>query len=531
MIDADEAIRSAVEHHQAGRLDEAEQQYQIVLQAYPDNPAVLHSLALIDLQREQYDKATERFSKAIEQEPQNSQYYNNLGVAFKAVHKYDKAIEVYRQAILLKPDYADAYNNMGSALNAQCRYDDAVRNYEQAISLKPDYTQAYNNIAIALQAMGKYDAAIENSRQAILLAPNYADAYNTMASVLQKQGRCDEAIAAYNQAIRLKPDYAQAHLNLSFACLLSGKFAEGWKRYKWRFSTNISTYLLRDHPNRWNGLSIAGKKLLVVCEQGLGDSLQFVRYLPMVKALGLEVKFGVKRALYDLFLQLPGVDNLVEIPGNAAKIDFDFHVPLLDLPMIFGTTLKTIPAEVPYLFADPAKAECWKDKLNTEKFKVGIVWAGSPEHSNDYSRSCALKHFAVLTKIEGVRLYSLQKGTAAGQLDDFPEVTDLADQLEDFSDTAAVVENLDLVISVDTAVVHLAGAMGKSTWTLLPFAPDWRWMLDRDDSPWYPTMRLFRQEKCNDWQGLFARVAQQLKILIENQINSKSHVNETSLVH
>jgi len=298
---------------------------------------------------------------------------------------------------------------------------------------------------------------------------------------------------------------------------LSGDFHQGWQKYSWRQKTIWKDIIYPHHHKepRWDGSTFVDKSLFVHCEQGFGDTLQFVRYLPLVKARGGTVLFEVWPSLMNLLHGFEGVDELAELSINRSMVKFDCYISLMDLPKIFGTTLDTIPCDVPYIHADLTKADYWRGRLDGADFKVGIVWAGKPEHGNDHNRSCELKHFASLGEIEGVKLYSLQKGDAAAHLDNSSGIIGLADQFEDFTDTAAVIENLDLVISVDTAVVHLAGAMGKPVWTLLPFAPDWRWMLERDDSPWYPTMKLFRQEKWGDWSGLFARVAQQLKILAE----------------
>jgi len=368
-----------------------------------------------------------------------------------------------------------------------------------------------------IRRQANFAEAMVNCERAIEIKPDDAEVYYNMGTLLGNQGRYNEAINYYKQAIQLRSDHARAHLNLSLALLLLQRFTEGWKEYSWRRETdsNRSYYQRCSEKAIWDGCSFAGKRLLVACEQGLGDSIHFARYLPLVKARGGTVIFETWKPLLALFQQLADVDKLAEVSSyDLSDSSFDYYVPLLDLPMIFDTDLDTIPANVPYLYADQVKARCWKDKFDTEKFNVGIVWAGSSEHGNNHNRSCLLEHFAPLTKIKGVRLYSLQKDPAAGQLANLPEVTGLADEFEDFTDTAAVIDNLDLVISVDTAVAHLAGAMGIPVWTLIPFAPDWRWMLDRDDSPWYPTMKLFRQEKYGDWEGVFAHVAEQLEILV-----------------
>jgi len=270
---------------------------------------------------------------------------------------------------------------------------------------------------------------------------------------------------------------------------------------------------------RWDGSSFADKRLFVHCEQGLGDAIQFVRYLPMVKTRGGTVIFEVWKPLLGLLRSFKCIDELVELSSEGkSDVNFDLYVSLLDLPNIFGTTLETIPDEVPYIRADREKAKRLRQRLSGSVFKVGIVWAGKSTHGNDHNRSCTLKSFSQLAQIDGVQLYSLQKDSAALQLTELKmtiAIENLAEECEDFSDTAAVIENLELVISVDTAVAHLAGAMGEDVWTLLPFAPDWRWMLGRDNSPWYLTMRLFRQPEPGCWEDVFQRVAEQLQILAD----------------
>jgi tetratricopeptide (TPR) repeat protein len=372
----------------------------------------------------------------------------------------------------------------------------------------------------ALKDLGEYAEAIENYKQAVLLKPDYAEAYNNLGVALKDYGRCTEAIENYERAIQLNPDYTEAHWNRSLALLLSGRLAEGWKEYQRQYNRlNTISYPYHYEQPYWDGASFAGKKLLVIYQQGLGDNIQFVRYLPMVKARGGTVIYETKKSLVGLFEGFEGIDELVEAaPDCKPAVSFDFYVSLLDLPRIFGTTLKTIPSQVPYLYPDSAKAESWRDRIVRDNLTVGIAWAGGPAHRNDHNRSLALEVFAPLAKIDGMRLYGLQKGRGAEEAAHLPEdmaVTNLGEQFEDFADTAAVIENLDLVISVDTAVLHLAGAMGKPVWALLPFAPDWRWMLKHPDSPWYPAMRLFRQKKPGDWHELIDRVRNQLQILVD----------------
>lgn len=521
MVDVSQTMEIGVQHHRAGRLQQAEELYRLVLQSNPDHPAALNLSGVVAHQRGQHEIAVEMISRAITNNPRISQFHNNIGVAFAALGKFREAIDAYEQAILLRPNHADAFNNMGNALQSLGEFDAAVEKYRQAVLLRPDYAEAYNNIGIALRKQGNYAEAIKNCTKAIQLKPNCADAYNTMASAMRMQGRHLEAIENYRQTLQLKPDYAEVHTNLGMTLLLNGRFEEGWAEYHWRVYAGNVTYPHRYEVPRWDGSFFNDKRLLIHYEQGFGDTLQFIRYLPMVKARGGTVIFEARKPLIGLLRRFPGIDELVEASfDQKPAVRFDLYVSVMDLPGIFGTTLGTIPAKVPYIHADPLKAAYWRNRLSELHFKVGIVWSGKPTHRDDRSRSCLLKHFALLGQVPSVGLFGLQKGQAAGQVKALAgtvPITNLAAELKDFTDTAAVIENLDLVVSVDTAVLHLAGAMAKPVWALLPFAPDWRWMLDRQDSPWYPTMRLFRQKIPGQWGDVFQRVAEDLKIFAGKQ--------------
>ncbi|MBW1784606.1 MAG: tetratricopeptide repeat protein, partial [Deltaproteobacteria bacterium] len=364
--------------------------------------------------------------------------------------------------------------------------------------------EAYDSIGVALGEKGDLMGAIDMFQQALGIRPDYARAWNNLGVALKGLGRVPSAIRNFRKAIQLDPDYVEAHWNLSFLLLLTGAFEEGWKEYEWRFKKREWTRNARvmNGVPRWDGSPFPGKRLLVYGEQGFGDALQFVRYLRMVKEWGGTVILETERSLLDLFRSVPGIDGLTEKPSHdRADAAFDLAIPLMSLPGIFKTTLKTIPSQgvVPYIHSDPQKGEFWRRKLRGTQFKIGLVWEGK---ATDPKRACPLQRFVPLAGIEGVRLYGLQKGEAALQVKKLPHgvtIANLGDAFHDFSDTAAVIENLDLVVSVDTAVLHLAGAMGRPTFALLPFAADWRWLLDRDDSPWYPSLRLFRQSAPGQW--------------------------------
>ena len=509
-----------------GKYDEAIKAYQEAVSLKSDYVEAYHNMAVALQSLGHYASAVERCKQAVMLRPDYAQAYNTMAFSLEKQHLYDEAIVNYKQALLLDPDFVEVYNHLGVVLNVKGISAEAIDNFRNALKRDPGYAEVYNNMGIALKEQEEFFEAIACFEKAIQLDQNFAEAYYNLGNSLRDEGRCVEAIYNYKEAIRLKPDYAQAHWNLSLALLLNGDYSEGWKGYKWRRNADLKVltdYHCTGKP-RWDGSSFKSGRLLVHYEQGLGDNIQFVRYLPMIKARGGTVIFETLKPLINLLSGFPGVDELVEyVPNRKLPLEYDVYTSLLDMPFIFETTVETIPSQVPYIYADPSKVQYWWDKLSGPGLKVGIVWAGSPEHGNDRYRSCSLKNFAPLGKIEGVRLYSLQKGPAAKQMDEYAGtvlLTNISEHFNDFTDTAAAIDNLDLVISVDTSVLHLSGAMGKPTWALLPYAPEWRWMLNRQDSPWYPTMRLFRQSNWNDWDWLFRSVTEELKTMVSNHRKS-----------
>ena len=335
---------------------------------------------------------------------------------------------------------------------------------------------------------------------------------------LKGQGKLDGAAACCRRALELKPDFAEAHLQQSLLSLVTGDFQRGWTEYEWRWKDKQWQRRNFSQP-LWDGQRLEGKTILLHAEQGLGDTIHFVRYVPQVKQRGGTVIVECPKPLLSLLTSGAGIDRLV---GRGEELPpFDLQAPLLSLPGIFRTSLETIPADVPYLFADPGLVEHWRRELGSiAGFKIGIAWHGSPKHPNDRNRSIPLASFEPLARCSRVRLLSLQKGTGAEQLQDLAgriPVADVGSRLDDFRDTAAVLVNLDLVIACDTAVAHLAGALGVPVWVALPFTADWRWLLDRSDSPWYPTMRLFRQRQPGDWPGVFEDIKAELAARLPSQ--------------
>ncbi len=429
----------------------------------------------------------------------------NLGNALRAQGKLDEAAASYRRAIALWPDLAEAHNNLGSTLQDLAQPEAAAECYRRALAIRPAYPEAHYNLGNALQDLGQPEAAIESFRQALALRPDVPDIHNNLGKAYQDLGRLQAAMASFRDALAVQAEDAKAHWNIALLRLLSGDLERGFAGYEWRWPLRISRP--RDFPQpAWDGAGFAGRRLLLHAEQGFGDSIQFIRYLPRVAALGGEVIVECPAALVRLFESLPGVAEVVA--HGSILPAFDLHAPLMSLGRLFGTTLETIPAAVPYLAA-PAARFALPVPAGT-RLKVGIAWAGRPDHKNDRNRSCPVEHFLTLAERPGVALYSLQKGERAGDIAAAAadgRVHDLGPRLADFADTAAAIAGLDLVISVDTAVAHLAGALGRPLWVALAFMPDWRWLLERADSPWYPTARLFRQHRRGDWADVFARIA------------------------
>ncbi|KAB2646358.1 MAG: tetratricopeptide repeat protein [Verrucomicrobiota bacterium] len=466
-------------------------------------------------------ESIDAYRRSIEIKPAFAGAHNNLGVVLKDKGQVEEAVAAYRQAIALKPDFADAHNNLGIALKERGQMEEAIAAYRHATALNPNFSEAHSNLGNALKDNGQLEEAIAAHRQAIALAPEIADAHFNLGNALETNGQSDEANAAAREAIALKPDFADAHFNLALSLLQRGQFAEGWEEYEWRWRTKGFLFSQRNFAQpQWDGSPLEGRTILLHDEQGFGDTLQFIRYLPMVSERGgkiiVECQTAIRRLLQSMVPSHPVVARGQPLPP------FDVHCPLLSLPRLFATDLTNIPQGVPYLHPDAAEVEVWRDRLAdpSAPLRVGLAWAGSPTHRNDRNRSLKLASLAPLAQISGIRCISLQKGQAAEEAQSPPAGMDLinvADELRDFADTAALVATLDLVIAVDTSVVHLAGAMGKPVWVLLPFAPDWRWLLHREDCPWYPTMRLFRQQHPGDWEPVIASVHSELQLLVQSR--------------
>ena len=542
-----EAFAQAVSLHQHGRTPEAERLYQAVLAREPDHLGALHQLSMLRLQQSAFDDAARLIHRAIDRDPNFSDGHNILGVALHALdrpadalqhfeqaivikpdhadahynrgkalqmlHRFAEAAECYRRALALRANYVDAYNNLGNVLLVLNRPRNALACFESAIAIRPDHADAHSNLGNALAALDRYDEAIASYARALAIQPDHADAHNNLGLVLRDINRHTEALACFKKAQAIKPDHADAQLNEALVRLALGDFDAGWRKYESRRLTGNNPRKPAPPRPLWLGQGdLSGKTILLHGEQGLGDTLQFPRYVPHVAERGARVILAVQRPLARLVTGFAGV-SVLRAQGDPIP-PFDCYCPLPSLPLAFGTTLDSIPAAVPYLHVETEALQRWKNRLSGGPGpKVGLVWAGNPAHKNDRRRSIALDQIAVLFECPDVRWFSLQLGDRAHDLAMLGRgrVADLAPELADFAETAAAIANLDLVITVDTATAHLAGALGKPVWVLLPFSADWRWQLHRNDSPWYPTARLYRQAAPGDWAGVVREVESALR--------------------
>jgi Tfp pilus assembly protein PilF/ADP-heptose:LPS heptosyltransferase len=519
-----------------------------VLAVDPTRARAWHSLGVIAQKRGEQAKAAGFFRRAIALEPNSADTRNNLGVALGALGRREEAMACYRRALVLRPDYARANLNLGAALMdagaleeakealqraaaldpklAEAPYNlgnlhskqgndvAAIKCFDRATTLRPDFYEAHNNLGAVLLKTDNYSAAYRSFVRALRLKPDEAEAHYNVAAALIQLGSHDKALASCRRAIAIDPDHAQANFSEAQILLARGNLREGFDKYEWRW--RLGTLLPRGFSvPQWNGEALTGRTILLHGEQGYGDTIQGLRYVPLVAEQGGEVVLEVPQPLRRLAARLPGVARLVAYGEPLPR--FDLFCPLLSLPRAFRTTLETIPADIPYLGAEPEAIERWRAQLSDGSgLRIGIVWAGSSLHRRDAQRSISIETLSPLLGLDGVRWFSLQVGERAANLALTPagRITDLAPGLSDFGETAAAIVNLDLVITVDTAVAHLAGALGRKAWIMLPTVSDWRWTIDRDDSPWYPTLRLFRQSRPGDWEGVVARVREALSALL-----------------
>ncbi|HVT87838.1 MAG TPA: tetratricopeptide repeat protein [Tepidisphaeraceae bacterium] len=498
-----------------GQLDQAIDAFTKALAIDPNNVDALQNSGAIFRLQGRLEQASSSFRKALSLLPDDAQALNNLAAVLIDLQQSDEGIELLRRAIAIKPDSAEAHDNLGIALREKGLFDQAEQQHRKALAIQPIFPQAERNLGNLLQLSGRLDEAIASYRNAVAQKPNFAEALSSLGTALIAKSEVAPGTDAFRQAIAVSPDYALAHFNLSQALLLQGQWLEGWTEQEWRWRARELKLLKPDYAApMWDGSQLNGQTLFLFAEQGFGDAIHFARYIPLAAKRGARVIIGCQAELAQLFRSVDGVEKV--ITGNDPLPDFDVQCSLLSLPLVFQTTLENLPAEIPYLHADPKPVEKWRQRIGDERrLKVGLAWSGSPIQKNNRNRSLMLETLAPLAD-QGVRFFNLQKGAASKQAvipSAGMELTDWTADLVDFSETAALMENLDLIITVDTSVAHLAGALGRQVWVMLAFMADWRWLLDREDSPWYPTMRLFRQPAIGDWISVVKRVADCLHTL------------------
>lgn len=517
-----QAILLALGHHRAGRIDEAQRLCRVCLAFDPANTDALQVLALTAGSRRQWGAASVILQRAIVVDGMNAPLHNSLGNALQRLRRLPAAATCYRRAAALAPGFAEAYYNHGITLWDQGQLGQAAQNYRRAVIMRPDYAKAYNNLGNALAHLGRMEEAQTAYRVAQALAPAAEEILLNTGTLAARCGLDGEAEAHCRRALGVNPAFPEAHTELGMLLLAQGKMRDGFAEYEWRCRERVWQDQAPRLPGRpWNGEPLAGRTLLLHAEQGFGDTIQFCRFAPQLRQRGARVLLLCPKPLLRLMGSLHGIDGIVSDgdPSPAA----DFTLPLLSVPRALGVTLETIPANVPYLSPDPAAAEAWNRRLRShDGLKVGLVWAGAARRHDiaaslvDRRRSLDLTQLHPLAGLAGVRFFSLQMGEAAEQSAAWPKASDLIDvtgELTDFADTAALVANLDLIISVDTAVAHLAGALDRPVWLLSRFDGCWRWLRDRTDSPWYPSLRIFRQQKPGDWAPVIRRITAELEAL------------------
>lgn len=546
MFDLAATLASAFQNHQDKNFPEAERLCNAILEHCPKQPDAFHLLGLMANTSGDPKTAIRLIRKAIKINPSWHFFYNSLGVVEENLGRIDDAIASFQRAVELKPDYTEAHLRLGKMYYLQGKLQDSANAFLRASQTDPQNIDSWNNLGVALMDLRNYPAAMEALQKALALNPAFPEGHANLGNVLQRTDNYQAAIAHLNEAIRLRPtypeawntlgltlhkmldpralpcvqrsvecnpEYAEAHFNLALLYLLQGRYEEGWKEYEWRWKAPTFPSKKRNFPQpQWFGENLAGKRLLVHAEQGHGDTIQFVRFLPMLTQYGGEVILEVQPALRKLLSGLPGVAAIVA-EGEALP-PFDLHCPMMSLPFVLETKAERIPPPLPLPYlADQAMTP---KPISKSGLRVGLVWAGSASHRLDHLRSIPLAMFAELGRIPGVSFISLLKGPATAQIAEVASqfhVVDACSTAQDFTDVAEQIKALDLVISVDTAVAHLAATMGKPTWILVPFMPDWRWFYNRQDSPWYPSVRLFRQRSVGDWKSVIDEVAKELSLL------------------
>lgn len=507
---ADEQLASALAYFRGGRFDKAETIYKKVLKKEPENAGAMHMLGLISQKNGRSERAVQLLIKAAKLDPRRPEILCDLGNAFKVLGRHKDAIKAHRMVLTMLPNSPEAHSNLGAAYNAAGKAGKAVICFESALKMRPKDVELKFNLGNGLVASERYEEAEEVLRQVVYEKPDHIRAQINLCAALKEQGRYDAAIHRYEKAIIAVPDNAEAHWNHALTLLATGRYADGWNEYEWRSLLPGFAMEKMDRP-QWQGEKLDGRTLLIHAEQGLGDTLQFVRYLSLMQSLDGDVVFACPERLIKLLQPVAG--NIAIVPLGK-KTGHDVQSPLMSLPRLFHDALPFEPSDGAYIFPDKTRIDAWRDKLGTPAGqRIGIAWQGSTGYQHDGRRSIPLLNFEPLARIDNAQLVSLQQGDGAEQVAEMPwhdRIVDMTEEMDSdhaFVDTLAVMASLDAVVTSDTAIAHLAGAAGIPVYLALCHLPDWRWGLQGDSSPWYDSMRLIRQEHAGDWAGVFSRIS------------------------
>lgn len=513
------SLAQAVEHHQAGRFAEAERLYRSVIDLVPHHGDALHLLAMLHLQNKKPEQALPLLQDALRIQPNNPIILSNLGLASLELKQSKEAADYLRKSLKINPDNVENLSGLGQALNELGDYEAALACHQKVLHKNPNDAMALRNLAAVLHNMGRLEDVRGLLERALQLEPSNAELIVNCGELEHNLGNIDEAMKFYDRALAIAPEDQLAQFRKSYGLLARGEYREGWKLYEVGLGRrDLRGALLFEPAKPWNGSPGMHKHLLVWREQGLGDALHFIRYAQLCKTRVGKVSVLCPKPLLRLFKGLPYVDDAFEKPLDGSY--FDDHVPMMSLPHLFDTVLETIPGKVPYLQVDPEIQGKWAKKFEEIRgFKIGLVWAGGEKIGNfvDRRRSISLERMKPWLDLPGARFYNLQMGKPAEQIAELglaDRLIDFMGEVEDFADTAAIVQNLDLVITVDTSVAHLAGGLGKPVWILSRYDADWRWLQNRPTNPWYPTARIFGQPKMDDWDSVVTEVGRELEMVI-----------------
>jgi len=531
-MNINKTIQLAYAYYQAGNLKQAESLYRNILEKESNNIQVLNYLGNVFQDQYKYDEAIDCYQKAIQLNPTFAGSYYHLGTVFDVMGQYDKAINYYKKAMQYDPNFVGSYNNLGNVYRELDRLDEAIPYFQKAIEVNPNFWGSYYNLGEVYQSISIDNEAIKCYQKVMQLKPNHIATMNNLGNILLERKQINEALSYFQKAIHLQPNYGDPYFGRALTMLLMGNFEEGWKEYEWRWKTEGSKSLQRSFSQPvWDGSSLKGKTLFIYAEQGVGDEIMFASCFPDVINQAESCIIECDKRLVPLFSRSFLRTEIIERVGTDKSIQsvlpfFDMVIAMGSLPLHLRTTLSSFPQKRSYLIPDPEKGDEWRNRFKAlgDGLKVGISWRGGKNTRFKKIRSIILEEWKEILLIKGMHFINLQYGECKEEIAEAKEKLKViiydwedADPLKDLDNFAAKISDLDLVISVDNATVHMAGALGIPVWTLLSYSPNWRWMLNRDDSPWYPTMRLFRQPAPSDWKSAMKMVSEELQKLVSSK--------------